>query len=64
MIQIQTPKQWRLGQTIFNFLRWLQVEKKYEGYDGEDFLADPFHIDDDELQGYYKEYLEYLKERE
>ena len=39
---------WRIGQTIFNFLGWIKWEKGYDIADDER-MADPFHIPDDEF---------------
>lgn len=49
------PKNWRNGQTIFNFLEWLRKQ----GYDENQNIrmADPFHISDVELDKLYKKYL-------
>ena len=42
------PKGWREGQTISNFLIWL---------DGEGEMADPFYIEDKELNKKFKQFL-------
>ena len=73
-MNIETPKGWRKGQTIFNFLWWLKEHKGYkteiaipilptrEGYDPKGYsegrMADPFHIQDAEIDKLYKEFLE------
>ena len=47
------PKNWREGQTIGNFLRWMNQE-----FGGENiYLADPFYITDKDLNKLYKEFL-------
>lgn len=61
-MKITTPKNWRKGQTIFNFLEWLRVEKGFNQEDGELIMsdtrmADPFYIVDEELDKYYEEFL-------
>lgn len=58
-ILTKKPKSFREGQTIFNFLEWLQVK----GYDTNQQarMADPFHIPDDELDKLYEEYLKEVK---
>lgn len=59
-MNIETPKGWRKGQTIFNFLVWLKSNKDYsaptECLTGR--MADPFYIPDDELDKLFKEFLE------
>ena len=44
---LKTPKNWRRGQTIFNFLEWLTTQ----GYPTEQSsrMADIFHIQDETL---------------
>lgn len=57
-MNIKTPKKWRKGQTIFNFLWWLQEQKGYApeiGVTGR--MADPFHIDDKKFDDFFKEFL-------
>lgn len=57
-MDIKTPKRWRKGQTLFNFLWWLQEEKGYSpemGASGR--MADPFHIPDTKLENLYEEFL-------
>lgn len=53
---MKTPPNWRKGQTIFNFLEWLYKEK---GYDNEQStrMADPFHLNDKDLDKLYEEFL-------
>lgn len=57
-MNIQTPKGWRKGQTIFNFLWWLHDEK---GLPVEPLakgrMADPFNISDEKLDELWAEYL-------
>lgn len=55
-MNIETPPNWRKGQTIFNFLQWL-VEKGYSGNQNMR-MADPFHIPDKELDKLYDKYLQ------
>ena len=59
-MEIKTPRYWRKGQTIFNFLEWLSDKKKY-GTNQNSRMADPFHIPDDEWDKLYKEYLKLNK---
>ncbi len=54
MMNIQTPPEWRKGQTIFNFLEWLATEK---GYGTTMRMADPFYIKNNELENLYAEYI-------
>lgn len=67
-MNIQTPKRWRKGQTIFNFLWWLQQEKGYKTevvnfapagqiVHAEGRMADPFNIADADLDKLYEEFL-------
>lgn len=58
-MDIKTPKRWRKGQTIFNFLWWLQSEKGYSpepGVGGR--MADPFGIPNKEFDTLYDEFLQ------
>lgn len=53
---METPKGWRKGQTVFNFLEWML----YHGYaqrNQNDRMADPFYIDDATWNKYYEEFL-------
>lgn len=54
------PKTLRTGQTIFNFLEWLHLEKNIP-LNQSSRMADPFHISDEEIHNYYREYLELYK---
>jgi len=61
-LNIPTPKDWRMGQTIFNFLWWLQEQKGYASeLDTTGRMADPFHISDSQLQKLYKEFIKQHK---
>lgn len=53
-------KGWRQGQTIFNFLAWLQDEKGHSGNQNRR-LADTFHIGDKDLENLYEEYTHKIK---
>lgn len=68
-MNINTPRGWRKGQTIFNFLEWLHTEKKIETemvsssrITAGPFeysltrMADPFHISDAQLDSYWDEF--------
>ena len=58
-MDIKTPKGWRKGQTIFNFLWWLKSDKGYHSeMNTEGRMADPFHIDDETLEKLFAEFLE------
>lgn len=59
---IDIPRGWRQGQTLFNFLWWLQSEKGYQPELGSHGcrMADPFHIPDDRFEMLFEEYLEQL----
>lgn len=53
------PKDWRDGQTIFNFLEWLCYQKGYS--ENQNIrMADPFHIYDEDFDELYKEFLSEL----
>ena len=55
----EIPNGWRAGQFVFNFLEWLHTEKGYPT-DGDNRMADPFHISTDEWIKLHDEYYEYL----
>lgn len=61
MILEERPKGWRKGQTVFNFLWWLQWSKGYsmEVYAKDSRMADPFHIDDATFEKMYEEFLKH-----
>jgi len=48
------PKQWRVGQTLFSFLEWLE-RKGYSNIQSKR-MADPYHIPDDKLEELYIEF--------
>lgn len=56
---ITKPKDWRIGQTIFNFLEFLTANGYGNGQCQR--MADPFHIPDEELEKYYKLFLKEVK---
>ena len=51
------PKEWRQGQTIFNFLEWLNATGKAPSSQS-NRMADPFHLQDEELEEMYDEFIE------
>ena len=51
---------WRKGQTIFNFLEWLKVEKSVSGNQNAR-LADPFHVPDKDWDKHWGEFMEEYK---
>jgi len=55
-MKLKTPKGWRKGQTIFNFLEWLKAKKRFSGNQNAR-MADPFHIYDEEFEELFKEFL-------
>ncbi len=65
-MDIETPKGWRKGQAIFNFLAWLHKEKNYAlEFDRETGrMADCFHIPDSKFDKLYDEFLELHKYRD
>ena len=54
------PLSWRDGQTLFNFLWWLKEEKGVLG-DASNRLADTFHLSNEELNIFYKEFINNIK---
>jgi len=56
-MDMQRPPMWRKGQTVFNFLEWLLVNGHAPANQNQR-LADTFHIQDEELDKLYKEFLE------
>lgn len=54
-MNINTPTNWRKGQTIFNFLEWLQAVKRYAANQSYR-MADTFHIPDEEFDKLWSEY--------
>lgn len=71
-MNIETPRRWRKGQTIFNFLWWLNEHKGFhremgtfgvfmESTEVGGRMADPFHIEDSEIDSLFREYLEHVE---
>jgi hypothetical protein len=57
-INIKKPKDWRVGQTLFNFLEFLTANGYGTGQCQR--MADPFYIDDEELEKMYNLFLKSL----
>lgn len=55
-MNIQTPKGWRKGQTLFNFLEWCRVTDQLPPNQN-DRMGDPFHVSDEYLDELWSEYL-------
>lgn len=56
---MKTPKGWRKGQTIYNFLEWLTWNKSAPvANPSNTSMADPFHLSDEEWNKLYQEFLE------
>lgn len=55
-MNLNTPPNWRKGQTIFNFLEWLRIEKHYEPNQSSR-MADCFYIEDGELDTLFDEFI-------
>jgi len=53
---MKKPRGWRNGQTIFNFLEWLAVNKGLDGNQNSR-MADPFFISDEKWDTYMEEFL-------
>ncbi len=51
---MERPKNWRKGQTMFNFLEWLK-SKGIQGNQNQR-MADPFHLSDKEWDEYWEEF--------
>lgn len=60
---MKRPKNWRKGQTIFNFLAWIKRVKQMTGPIGEcGAMIDPFYIPDKQWDELYREFLLEYKE--
>ena len=55
-MNIETPKGWRKGQTLFNFLEWLLENGGHRNQAGER-QADVFYVEDVWLDSKWKEFL-------
>lgn len=55
-IQLDIPEDWRMGQTIFNFLEWLAIEKNLPTQQS-NRMADTFHLQNNDFIKYYNEYI-------
>lgn len=63
---LKIPKDWRIGQTIFNFLAWLNREEEHQIKDLfclSDRMYDPFHFSDTEFKTKYKEFINLLNKK-
>ena len=54
------PAGWRIGQTIINFIRWLESNEK-ERLEGYYEWEDLFYISDEELKKLYNEFIKSIK---
>lgn len=65
LLQIKTPVGWRKGQTIFQFLWWLNLKKGYSPQSSTALsfldMADPYVIPDVELERLYEQFYEHYK---
>jgi len=50
------PKQQRIGQTIFNFLEWLQRNNECDNQQS-NRMGDPFNISDKRIKELYGKFL-------
>lgn len=57
---MKTPKGWRKGQTIFNFLEWLHKNKDLSNEQSAR-MADPFQLSDERWDAYYEEYISFYE---
>ncbi len=55
-MELIRPRGWREGQTIFNFLEWLNVKKGIHTNQNSR-MADPFHVSDEDWDKFYEEFL-------
>lgn len=67
-MDFERPKGWRKGQTIFNFLEWVRIEKEKREVDvyfvnsQSPRMADPFSWSDGNFDSLWDEYLSSLEE--
>lgn len=47
--------EWRVGQTIFNFLQWLDTTNKIPARGGR--MADPFYLDDAQFHQLWEQFV-------
>ena len=59
-MKIETPPNWRKGQTVFNFLEWL-LANGHAPANQNQRLADTFYLQDDEFDKLWKKFLEIYK---
>ncbi len=58
---MKRPKNWRTGQTIFNFLAWVKKEDKYQTAAEESHaMIDPYYIPDETWDELYAEYMRFV----
>lgn len=57
---MKTPKDWRKGQTVYNFLEWVRREKKIDSSRSV-LMADPFYIEDADWDKWWDEYNKLMK---
>ena len=56
-MKMKRPKDWRKGQTVFNFLEWVCVTGK--GVHNQSMrMADPFYVSDEDWDNWWEEYQE------
>ena len=55
-MELKTPKGWRKGQTMFNFLEFVREKGVPTNQNGR--LADTFHVPDEDMEKYLKEFEE------
>lgn len=62
---ISVPENWRFGQFVFNFLWWLNTQKRYGPEYGSTGarMGDPFHVSDEKFVALLDEYLSSLKKK-
>lgn len=59
-MNIEVPKGWRKGQTVFNFLQWLATDEGEMTVGSR--LADTFYIEDDEFDEKWEKFLTIYKQ--
>ena len=56
-MKMKRPKDWRKGQTCFNFLEWLYGTGKTSNNQSMR-MADPFYVSDEDWDNWWEEYQE------
>ena len=57
---MKKPQNWRMGQTVFNYLDWLG-QKGYCSLNQSQRMANSFYLSDEDWDKYYEEFLKEVK---